>query len=138
MYTHIPFFGFPSHLGHHRALHRFPYAIQSVLISYFIHNSVCVCIYIHIYMYTYIYICQFQSPNSSHPVFFPLKVHTFVLCVSVSISALPIGSFVPFLQIPHICILIYDICFSLPDFTLYGSLQVNPVLSKWHNFFFYG
>ena len=36
------FFLFPSHLGHHRALSRVPWAIQSVLIIHFIHgiNSV--------------------------------------------------------------------------------------------------
>ena len=35
MYTYIPsFFGFPSHLGHHRALSSVPCAIQQVLISY--------------------------------------------------------------------------------------------------------
>ena len=34
-YTYIPsVFGFPSHLGHHRALNRVPDAIQEVLICY--------------------------------------------------------------------------------------------------------
>ena len=33
------FFGFPSHLGHHRALSRVPCAIQSVLIIRFIHGN---------------------------------------------------------------------------------------------------
>ena len=34
-YTQIPsFFGFPSHLRHHRSLSRVPRAIQSILISY--------------------------------------------------------------------------------------------------------
>ena len=35
MYTciYVPFFGFPSHLGHHRALSRVPCAVQSVLIN---------------------------------------------------------------------------------------------------------
>ena len=38
---HPFFFGFPSHIGHHRALSRVPCALQKVLISYlFIHNSV--------------------------------------------------------------------------------------------------
>ena len=39
VYTHPLFFGFPSHLGHHRALSRAPCAVQSVLISHFIHSS---------------------------------------------------------------------------------------------------
>ena len=44
------------------------------------------------------YICQSQSPNSSHlpPLLFPLGVHTFVLYICVSISAMQIGSSVPF------------------------------------------
>ena len=38
-------------------------------------------------LYIVVYICQSQSPNSSQP-FFPLDIHTFVLYVCVSISAL--------------------------------------------------
>ena len=30
--------------------------------------------------------------------------------------------------------LVYDICFSLSDFTLYDSFQVHPRLYKWHDF----
>ena len=34
IYIHIsPFFGFPSHSGHHRALSRVPCAVQHVLIA---------------------------------------------------------------------------------------------------------
>ena len=34
-YTYFPFsFGFPSHLGHHRAWSRVPYAVQQVLLSF--------------------------------------------------------------------------------------------------------
>ena len=42
IHIHIALFlGFPSHLGHHRAVSRVPGAIQSVLISYYlIHGSV--------------------------------------------------------------------------------------------------
>ena len=41
LYTYIyPLLGgFPSHLGHHRALNKFPCAIQSVLIIRFIHGN---------------------------------------------------------------------------------------------------
>ena len=42
------------------------------------------------------YMCQSQSPNSSHPTPFPLGIHTFVLYVCVSISALQIRSSIPF------------------------------------------
>ena len=34
IYMYMPFFGFPSHLCHHRALSRSPCAIQYLLISY--------------------------------------------------------------------------------------------------------
>ena len=40
------FFGFPSHLGHHRTLSRVPCAIQKVLISYLINTDIC---FIHIH-----------------------------------------------------------------------------------------
>ena len=43
------FFGFPSHLGHHRAPSGVPCAIQSVLLSYL--------------FYIVVYICQSQSPT---------------------------------------------------------------------------
>ena len=36
--------------------------------------------------------CQYQSLNTSHSLSFPLGIHTFVLYVCVSISALNIGS----------------------------------------------
>ena len=37
---HIPlFFGFPSHLGHHRALRKVPCAIQQVLIGYLFYTQ---------------------------------------------------------------------------------------------------
>ena len=41
------------------------------------------------------YICHSQSPNSSHPSY-TLGVHNFVLYVCISVSALLIGSSVPF------------------------------------------
>ena len=42
----------------------------------------------------------------------PLGVHTSVLYVCVSISALQIGSSVPFFYIPHICVNIRYLFFS--------------------------
>ena len=53
-------------------------------------------------LYILVYICQSQSPSSSHhhhspsPAAFPLGVHTFVLYICVSISALQTTSSVPF------------------------------------------
>ena len=40
-FTYPLFFGFHSHLGHHRALSRVPCAIQKVLISYLINPDIC-------------------------------------------------------------------------------------------------
>ena len=40
IYTHPLFFGFASHLGHHRALSRVPYASQYILISHLFYNSI--------------------------------------------------------------------------------------------------
>ena len=38
-YIYAPFGGFPSHLGHHRALGRVPPAIQQVFISYLFYTQ---------------------------------------------------------------------------------------------------
>ena len=85
VFIHSLFFGFISHLGQHRALSRVPCATQWILLSYL--SS----------MYMSVPISQF-IPNP----LFPNGVHTFVLCICVSVSALQIGSFVPFSWIPHI------------------------------------
>ena len=64
------FWGFPSHLGHHRALSRVScYPVCS-------HQLSILCIV------SIVYICQSQSVNSSHPPF-PLGTgnHTFVLYI---------------------------------------------------------
>ena len=93
-------FGFPSHLGHHSALNRVPCAIQYSPLS---------CLF-----YTQYQQCICVNPNLPIPPTqpFPLGIHTFVRYVSVSISALQIGSSVPFFQIPHICIEIRYLFFS--------------------------
>ena len=59
-------------------------------------------------------VCQSQSLSSSHATPFPLGIHTFVLYVCVSVSALQIWSSIPFSRF-HMYGLIYDICFSLSD-----------------------
>ena len=61
------------------------------------------------------YICQYQSPNSSHP---PLPPAAATIYSCVSVPALQISSSISFFQIPYIYVLIYNICFSLSD--LYG------------------
>jgi len=50
----------------------------------------------------------------------PHCVHPSILHVYVSISALQVGLYVPFSSF-HIYALIYDIWFSLSDFTLYDK-----------------
>ena len=64
-------------------------------------------------LYILVYTCQSESPSSSHhPLLSPLGVHTFVLYICVSISALQTGSSVPFFQIPHICVNVRYLFFS--------------------------
>ena len=73
-----PFFGFPSHLGHHRALSRVPCALQQVLINYLLHT------------YMYQSQCIRVNPNLSIHLTpsSSLGIHLFVLhiCASVEIS----------------------------------------------------
>ena len=63
-----------------------------------------------IYFIPVVYVCQAQSPNSSYTP--TLCVHTFVLCVHVSISALQIRSSIYFYRFRKY-MLLYGICFSL-------------------------
>ena len=62
------FGGFPSYLGHQRALSRFPCAVQQVLISYLFYT-------LYIYIYIYIYFStpssQFILPTHSLPPWYP-------------------------------------------------------------------
>ena len=92
------FFGFPSHLGHHRALSRVPCAIQQVLISYLFYTQQGIYVNPNLPIY--------PTPLSR------LGIHTFVLYFCVSISALQTGSSVPFFQVPHTCINIRYLFFS--------------------------
>ena len=62
------------------------------------------------------------------PCLSPLGVHTLVLYIWVSISALQIGLSVPFSRF-HICTLIYNICFSLSDVLHYAWQSLGPSVS---------
>ena len=68
--------------------------------------------FIHISVYMSIPISQFITPQPPPPATFPPGVHTFVLYICVSISALQTGSSVPFFQVPHICVNIRYLFFS--------------------------
>ena len=57
------------------------------------------------YTYQYIHVNPNLPIHHTTPTLLsPLGVHTFVLYICVSISALQTGSPVPFFQIPHICV----------------------------------
>ena len=80
-------------------------------------------------------ICIIQSSvNMSSPIsqfiLFPLPpfgVHTFIIYICVYISALQIGSSVPFFQIPHICVNIQYLFFPflLHSMTVSRSIHVS-------------
>ena len=75
MYINPLYFGFPSHLDHHRALSRVSSAIQQVLISYL--------------FYTYCQWCIYVNPNLIiHSTLLSHLVSMFVLYVCFSISVL--------------------------------------------------
>ena len=56
-----------------------------------------------------VYMCKILISQFAHPSF-PHCVHMLVLCVSI--SALQIGSSVPFFWIPHICVIMRYLFFS--------------------------
>ena len=119
-----PLFGFPFHLGHHRALNRVPCAIQQVLINYLYYTQYQQYIYVNPNLLFNPPLFPPWCPQvcSLHPcLYFCRQVHLY-----------------PFARF-HIYVLIHNICFSLSDFTLNDSLWVHPCLCKWHNFVsFYG
>ena len=57
--------------------------------------------------------CQFQSPNSPHCLLFPLGVHTFVLSICVSVSALQMVHLYHFSRLHITAVLVYS--YSLPS-----------------------
>ena len=119
--TYIPsFFGFPSHLAHHKVLSRVPcYMATSNMLSI-----------LYIVGYRSIPVSQFIYPH-------PLCVSMFLLYVCVSISVFQINSFVSFLDL-HLQVILHDTFFLfMTFFTLYDSLQVYPHLGKWHSSFLF-
>lgn len=93
-----PLFWVSFPLGHHRAVSRVPCVLQEGPFGYPFYT-----------WYQQTYVGQSPSPSSFH--FSPRGVHTFVLYVRVSVSALKMSSPVLFFKIPHICIN----CFPLSD-----------------------
>ena len=84
-----------------------------------------------IFLYILVCIYQSQSPNLSHhhPPLSPLRVHTlFSTSLSLFLPCKPVHLY--HFSTFHIYALIYGICFSLSDFTLYDSLEVHPHLYK--------
>ena len=68
IYIYSLFFGFPSYLGHHRALSRVPCAIKLVLISYLFYTQQCIYVNPNLPIHPtssfppwYPYICSLQS-----------------------------------------------------------------------------
>ena len=53
------------------------------------------------------------NPPIHSNLLFLLGIHTFVLYICVSISALPIRSYLTFFQIPHVCV---NICYLFSSF----------------------
>ena len=107
IHIHIPpFFGFPSHSGHHSESSRVSWAIQyspvysQVLSILYIVWTVCFLGYTVyslvlsiLYIVWTVYMCQSQPPSTSHPTF-PLMVlrmtgQKFVRCISTGF----VGSF---------------------------------------------
>ena len=101
--------------------------------------------FLNVYLFIYFLIshpfythqCIHVNPNlpihhtttSTLPPPSPLGVHTFVLYICVSISALQTSSSVPFSRF-HIYALIHDICFSLSDLlhSVWQSLDASMSL----------
>ena len=110
---------FPSHLGHQCALSRLPELYSKFqTVVYFIHNINSV--------FTSIPASQFLPPDSSPPL--PLGIHTFVLYICVSVSALQIRSSVPFFWTPHMGINMWYLYFSDLRHCVWHSLSPSTPL----------
>ena len=100
-------FGFPSHLGHHRALSRVPVLYSRFsLVMYLMHSIN------NVYIYMSIQISQFA------PVPFPHLVPTHLFSTPMSLLLLCRQVHLYHFSKFHIYTLIYGICFSLSDISL--------------------
>ena len=92
------------------------HAVFFWILFYFLYSSFLLYI-----LYILVDICQSQSPNSSPHCFPPLvSICLFSTSVSLFLPCKPVHLY-HFSRF-HIYALIYDICFSLSDFTLFDSL----------------
>ena len=89
----------------------FPFRSQSSEQSYLCYMKVLTS-YLFYTQYQWYIICLSQSPSSFYPFFLPIDVCMFALYSCVSISAQQIRLYIPFFQIPHICINIQSLLFS--------------------------
>ena len=103
IYIYPLFFGFPSHLGHHRALSRVPCAIQQVLISYLFYTYYQQCIYVNSNLPIH--------PTLPFPPWYPYVCSLHLCLYFCFVNKIVYTSFFRF----HMYVLIYDICFSLSD-----------------------
>ena len=88
VYIYPLFFGFPSHLGHQRALCRVPCAILQVLVSYLFYTQYQQCIYVNPNLsihsphlppwYPYVFFCLFVYFNRN---LFLLFIYLFILFI---------------------------------------------------------
>ena len=86
------------------------YSLIFQLINFFLFRFVNQSSILYTSVYTYQSLCPIQHTTITTPLWFsPLGVHTFVLSVCVSTSALQTSSYVPFLQVPDICVNIRDL-----------------------------
>ena len=116
IHTHTHIYVCP--LCQHRALSSVPCAALQVLLCF---------LFSYIIVSIYIYLSQSPSPSQPSPTF-SLAVHTFVLYLCVSISALQIGSSVPFFYIPHTRIYInYSLCRNS------SQLLCSTIANRWGN-----
>ena len=104
VYIYPLFFGFPSHLGHHRALSRVLCAIQQVLRSYLFDTQYQQCIYVN---------PNLPAHPPAPPAPFPLGIHTFFsLCLCLYFCFVNKIVYTIFFRIPHICVNIRYLFFS--------------------------
>ena len=115
------FFGSASYLGHHRALSRVPCATRQALISDLLYTWSSICMAVPV--------SQFIPPHPAPP----LCVHTFVLYVCVSISALQIAHLYHFSRF-HISNIIWYLFFFFWLTSLCMTISQSLQLAPFHSF----